>query len=189
MSGVVHPKSFTIKYNGISNVLITKCGVCKSFNPTLDTGEHPHVEEFNGLWDSGATNSVITKKVIDKLGLKPTGVCESFHVGGKTIVNTYLVNILLPNNVGLHSIKVTEGILHGTDVLIGMDVITKGDFSITNCNGKTCLTFQIPSTHTIDFVQEDIQAHHTPFIKNKLPQRNDPCPCGSGKKYKNCHGR
>ncbi|MBR6914489.1 MAG: SEC-C domain-containing protein [Treponema sp.] len=19
--------------------------------------------------------------------------------------------------------------------------------------------------------------------------RNDPCPCGSGKKYKNCHGR
>ena len=20
-------------------------------------------------------------------------------------------------------------------------------------------------------------------------QRNDPCPCGSGKKYKNCHGR
>lgn len=20
------------------------------------------------------------------------------------------------------------------------------------------------------------------------PQRNDPCPCGSGKKYKKCHG-
>lgn len=20
-------------------------------------------------------------------------------------------------------------------------------------------------------------------------QRNDPCPCGSGRKYKNCHGR
>ncbi|MGO2199950.1 SEC-C metal-binding domain-containing protein [Lactococcus laudensis] len=20
-------------------------------------------------------------------------------------------------------------------------------------------------------------------------KRNDPCPCGSGKKYKNCHGR
>ena len=24
---------------------------------------------------------------------------------------------------------------------------------------------------------------------NKLVGRNDPCPCGSGKKYKNCHGK
>ena len=29
----------------------------------------------------------------------------------------------------------------------------------------------------------------TPIIKDKLPGRNDPCPCGSGKKFKNCHGR
>ncbi len=29
----------------------------------------------------------------------------------------------------------------------------------------------------------------TPVIKDKLPGRNDPCPCGSGKKFKNCHGR
>jgi len=28
-----------------------------------------------------------------------------------------------------------------------------------------------------------------PIIKDKLPGRNDPCPCGSGKKFKNCHGR
>ena len=27
------------------------------------------------------------------------------------------------------------------------------------------------------------------FMKDKLPGRNDPCPCGSGKKFKNCHGR
>lgn len=33
-------------------------------------------------------------------------------------------------------------------------------------------------------------AARTP-IKNNQPKvgRNDPCPCGSGKKYKNCHGR
>ena len=30
---------------------------------------------------------------------------------------------------------------------------------------------------------------HTPIVKDKLPGRNDPCPCGSGKKFKNCHGR
>ncbi len=26
-------------------------------------------------------------------------------------------------------------------------------------------------------------------VKEKTPGRNDPCPCGSGKKYKNCCGR
>jgi preprotein translocase subunit SecA len=33
------------------------------------------------------------------------------------------------------------------------------------------------------------QQPRTPVIKDKLPGRNDPCPCGSGKKFKQCHGR
>ncbi|MBR6997252.1 MAG: SEC-C domain-containing protein [Prevotella sp.] len=28
-----------------------------------------------------------------------------------------------------------------------------------------------------------------PYIAPKTPGRNEPCPCGSGKKYKNCCGR
>ena len=33
-------------------------------------------------------------------------------------------------------------------------------------------------------------AQHTqPIVKEKMPRPNDPCPCGSGKKFKNCHGR
>ena len=30
--------------------------------------------------------------------------------------------------------------------------------------------------------------NHTPIRVEKKVGRNDPCPCGSGKKYKNCHG-
>jgi uncharacterized protein YchJ len=31
---------------------------------------------------------------------------------------------------------------------------------------------------------------HTPFVKTEQDVgRNDPCPCGSGKKYKKCHGK
>jgi len=29
---------------------------------------------------------------------------------------------------------------------------------------------------------------HNPIIKGKKVGRNEPCPCGSGKKYKQCHG-
>ncbi|MGI6222864.1 MAG: preprotein translocase subunit SecA [Prevotella sp.] len=28
-----------------------------------------------------------------------------------------------------------------------------------------------------------------PYVAQHLPRPNDPCPCGSGKKFKNCHGR
>ncbi|MCK9159465.1 MAG: preprotein translocase subunit SecA [Bacteroidaceae bacterium] len=31
--------------------------------------------------------------------------------------------------------------------------------------------------------------NHQPIHAEKRIGRNDPCPCGSGKKYKNCHGR
>ncbi len=37
--------------------------------------------------------------------------------------------------------------------------------------------------------RQNAEARRQPIHKEKLPGRNDPCPCGSGKKFKNCHGR
>ena len=37
--------------------------------------------------------------------------------------------------------------------------------------------------------REPVQRRPQPIIKDKMPRPNDPCPCGSGKKFKNCHGR
>ncbi|MCO6025818.1 preprotein translocase subunit SecA [Prevotella cerevisiae] len=31
--------------------------------------------------------------------------------------------------------------------------------------------------------------NHTPYKAEKMPRPNDPCPCGSGKKFKYCHGK
>ncbi len=33
------------------------------------------------------------------------------------------------------------------------------------------------------------QPHREPIRVEKRPGRNEPCPCGSGKKFKNCHGK
>ena len=33
------------------------------------------------------------------------------------------------------------------------------------------------------------QQPRIPIIKDKMPRPNDPCPCGSGLKFKNCHGK
>ena len=36
---------------------------------------------------------------------------------------------------------------------------------------------------------ESAPAKHDPIVNDDKVGRNDPCPCGSGKKYKKCHGR
>lgn len=38
----------------------------------------------------------------------------------------------------------------------GMDVISKGDFSVTNVNRKTSFSFRIPSKKRIDYMQEPL---------------------------------
>ena len=41
-----------------------------------------------------------------------------------------------------------------------------------------------------DGEQQDGQEKHQPFVRqDDKVGRNDPCPCGSGKKYKQCHGK
>jgi preprotein translocase subunit SecA len=37
---------------------------------------------------------------------------------------------------------------------------------------------------------EGEEGEHQPFVRDgRKVGRNEPCPCGSGKKYKQCHGR
>ncbi len=43
-------------------------------------------------------------------------------------------------------------------------------------------------THHNDLSTNGEQRANTPIKADKKIGRNDPCPCGSGKKYKNCHG-
>ena len=38
-------------------------------------------------------------------------------------------------------------------------------------------------------VQDTREHNNQPIVKDQTPGRNDLCPCGSGKKFKNCHGR
>jgi predicted aspartyl protease len=177
-SKTIPPNAFTLKAN-VGNklrVLITPV----EFTLPSDTANK---KKCQGIWDTGATGTVISQSIVDALNLKPIGI---------TFVNTaseqhvptpeYLVDIhLYDGKVCIQDVRVTLGCLSGgADCLIGMDIITLGDFSITNVNG-TVFSFRIPSVKEIDYVNEVY--HNSPNV-----QRNDPCPCGSGQKFKNCHG-
>ena len=47
---------------------------------------------------------------------------------------------------------------------------------------------QMQTTRRNDLVTNGEQKSNAPVRVEKKVGRNDPCPCGSGKKYKNCHG-
>jgi hypothetical protein len=138
--------------------------------------------QFQAIWDTGATNTAISQNVIAGCGLKPVGMTMVGFGGGEQMCETFLINIGLPNGVRFANVLVNKANTGtGADMLIGMDVIGNGDFAITNKDGKTVFSFRCPSIECIDFVKDATPP--PPKVG-----RNEPCPCGSGKKYKHCHG-
>jgi hypothetical protein len=105
------------------------------------------------IWDTGATGSAITQTVVDELGIQPIAMTVVHGVHGPETSPVYLVDFVLPMSVGVRGLRVTLARLYGADVLIGMDVITRGDFAITNQGGKTKMTFRVPSLADFDFVK------------------------------------
>lgn len=179
-------KAFTTRYNGRSLRLTNEVEIFPAHAPSAPI---PQGKKYQALYDTGATHSSISPRVVADLQLASIGA-TNVGVGGGTLTTTsHLVNIGLPNRVMFAMLRVAQMVLHGgIDVLIGMDVIGSGDFSVTHHNGNTAFSFCVPSRREIDFVA-DIQADSKILPAHSVKVgRNDPCPCNSGKKYKKCHG-
>ena len=168
--------AFTTRAGAIAPVLQSTIQISEAHDPQSGAPA-PVAQPYIAIWDTGATNTVITSKVVSELGLRPSGKVKVRGVGPAGIQqehdsNTYLINVHLPNNVGLIGVRVSENSLEGTDVLIGMDIITAGDLAITNHNGKTTFSFRVPSCEEIDFVGE-INEHNRHFSSDKVARTPD----------------
>ena len=184
--------AFTVKYNGLARELVSDVSISQAFHPAkTPPPRRPSSTRYQAIWDTGATGTVVTQRVIDECKLSPIGMANVSTVKGKMPAPVYLVNAILPNTVGFYNLRVIRGNVHGeADVLIGMDIIARGDFAVTNEDGKTVFSFQAPHGECIDFVKQkpSVVAPQTSKLLPKVG-RNDPCPCGSGKKYKKCCGK
>ena len=109
---------------------------------------------YQCLRDTGATISAITKRVAADLGLPTEARIPIQHAGGVSDMPQHYVNLLLPNNVIMVGRAVAQLPLTDYDVIVGMDIISEGDFAISNCNGKTTFTFRMPSVQEFDFVAD-----------------------------------
>ena len=146
---------FTIEYEGLQDLVATTCGISELMRreDLLKALPHPPIKKYQALWDTGASSSSISERVVNDLGLTPVSIADNYTAAGIVQVKMYYVNMLLPNGVLLPEMFVSCCQLEDTDVLIGMDVICKGDFALTNSDGKTTFSFQVPSSQKIDFNQ------------------------------------
>lgn len=106
-------------------------------------------------WDTGATYSCISDKLVESLGLQPIKTVYLDTSGGQVESKVYTIDLILGNDVQIsvdaNSVNGLES--KGIQCLIGMDIITFGDFAISTYNGETCFSFRIPSKGLIDFKQ------------------------------------
>lgn len=148
-------KAFTITEPNIVNRLMSDVFVFDEYvNQSLD-----NVKKWKAVWDTGAELTCIAPRVSSELKLTKFGEKNISGATNTKICNTYCIDIILPNNLLVKDVVVAE--LHGNtnyDLLIGMDIIRRGNFTVTNYNGQTKFSFISPSIEHLDYVD---------FIRNK----------------------
>ena len=98
----------------------------------------------------------VARCLTDACGLKPirSGYTQGVHGVQKT--EAYVVNLYLPDKLVFYELTVVK--VKATDVwwdvLVGMDILTTGDFALTNKGGVTMFSFRYPSRTHIDFNKE-----------------------------------
>jgi hypothetical protein len=137
------PLTFTTDFGGLVNEIATAAQV-----ESLQTGESINAR---AVWDTGAQMTVITSDLARKISLAPDGVATIRGVTGEERVNTYTVNLVLPSGYAVQTMVLECRASDSFDLLIGMDIISLGDFAISNKDGQAVFSFRVPSMERIDF--------------------------------------
>lgn len=134
---------FTEKYDKIQRRLINSAVVESSQN----------VLPVKAQWDTGATGTCISRELVNRLNLMPTGKVKVSTPSGVGVMNKYVINLVLNNEIRIQNLIVMDSEIgkQGIDVLIGMDIISMGDFAVSNFDGKTQFSFRIPSQEHVEY--------------------------------------
>ena len=142
--------AFSVRHNEIVDAIYTSAGVSLA---TEDIHSEDKVATTKALWDTGATHSCISDRLASELGLDAVDYVHVATASGIEHVPTYFTHLFLPNGLEFKNWELMQFQYSGddSDIIIGMDIITQGDFSITNLDGRTLCSFRKPSQHRLDY--------------------------------------
>lgn len=116
----------------------------------LDNNPIPANRTQSAAWDTGAEISIISPRVVKKLGLTHFAETSIMGIGGDEKVGVYKIHVGLPNGFLYEDLIVYCSDIDDYDILIGMDLISQSDFFITNINGNNRFYFQLPAQGKIE---------------------------------------
>ena len=141
----------TQNYQYLADNITSHCVIMAGHNNPSDLKELRYCETNLALWDTGATNTIISTMVVEELQLVPIKQAAISGIGGVVNSNVYKINLYFGNNVAFKNIEVLASDLEDCTVIIGMDLINRGDFAITNKDKETWFSFRLPSQEHISF--------------------------------------
>lgn len=152
------PKIVGRRKNIMDNFVMTK--KYSNFNGRIITDEIILLNDteipIKAEWDTGATYSCISNELVKRLGVKPIKTVTLDTSGGQIKSNVYTIDLVLNEDIQISIDVNAVPDIESKDIqcLIGMDIITFGDFAISTYKGETCFSFRIPSNGLIDFTNE-----------------------------------
>jgi len=131
------------------DAILTPIAVCEAVELKRNMVVPKIYRSENCMWDTGATNTLISQNVVETLGLKPYGECVVSDNTTTERRKTYLVHLGLPTNTTVLNVEAMLTLSDDYDVVIGMDIIHLCDFCFTNKNNRSCFSLRHPSEEKI----------------------------------------
>ncbi|MES2386692.1 MAG: aspartyl protease family protein [Bacteroidota bacterium] len=145
--------TFTFRTNASS--VLTDVNVTSAFKRKAGGKADSTVK---ALWDTGSNYSCISQRLANALNLSLFGKTDVINSTGQTERDMYYVHIGIPGtSVLFYGMLVTAfsnqyiNESDSFDIIIGMDIITRGDFAVTTYNMETMMSFCMPSRGHINF--------------------------------------
>lgn len=141
--------AFTEKYVNFTGRILTV--------ESILIGEDRLVTNIASQWDCGATKSSISSELVEELGLMPSGSEKMDSTVASEVTKLYDISYVLRDSDIIIPICVSEAKTlrkrGKIDLIIGMDILSKGDFAIFKDKGITYFSFRCPSIGAIDFTK------------------------------------
>lgn len=129
--------TFSKEYGSRAEVIMTACDFYSTDGKRL-------VHTDKAVWDTGSTTTILSHKLIEQLQTQSFRKGDMTGIGGDVSSDTYLVHVAPPTDDVITYIEVMAHDFEDYEAIIGMDVITYGDFKISSLGGKTKFSFRLP---------------------------------------------
>ncbi|MBQ3699809.1 MAG: hypothetical protein II886_07860 [Prevotella sp.] len=129
---------FNVNLGSLADEIVTECDFV-TFDQTR------RVKALRAMWDTGSNATILSAKLISELRPERFGQGGMTGIGGQYEGDTYLVHVSLPTGDVITYQEVYEANLGDYDAIIGMDIITRGNFHLDCDHGEILFSFELPN--------------------------------------------